>query len=198
MDCVVLSSHVYTDSEISGASQNRPAYARLLKAAKDRDFEAIIIESQDRLWRDQGEMHSALKRLRFWGIRVFSVATGTDLTERTGKLMASVLGWKDEIFLDDLREKTRRGMRGQVSRGLSAGGRAYGYRSEPVRDENGQVVGARRIIDPAEAEVVNRIFSLYNGGESPKTIAHRLNMEKNGASAALAGAPCRRLDLDND
>jgi DNA invertase Pin-like site-specific DNA recombinase len=62
-------------------------------------------------------MHSALKRLRFWGIKVFSVSTRTDLTDRTGKLMASVVGWKDEIFAEDLRDKTRRGMMGQFRRG---------------------------------------------------------------------------------
>ncbi len=69
-------------------------------------------------------MHYALERLAFWGVRVFSVATGGDLTDRTGRLVASVMGWKDEAFLAYLRDKTRRGMAGQVRRGLSAGGRA--------------------------------------------------------------------------
>jgi len=88
------------------------------------------------------------------------------------------MGWKDQAFLEDLRDKTRRGMAGQVSRGLCAGGRAYGYRSEPVLDELGREIGRRRIIEPAEADVVRRIFQLYAEGMSPKTIAHRLNAER--------------------
>lgn len=49
-------------------------------------------------------MDHALKRLRFWGIKVFSVYNGTDLTDKTGKLVASVMRWKDEAFIEDLKE----------------------------------------------------------------------------------------------
>lgn len=50
--------------------------------------------------------------------------------DQSGRLVASVKGLMDEAFLDGLREKTRRGMLGQVRRGFSAGGHPYGYRSE--------------------------------------------------------------------
>ncbi len=143
--CVVLDACAYRDEEWSGATDQRPGYQALLLAAKERRFDAILVESQDRLWRNQGEMHQALERLTFWNIRVFSVGTGSDLTGRTGRLVASVMGWKDEAFLADLRDKTHRGMQGQLSRGLSTGGRAYGYRSELVHDANGSVVGHRRV-----------------------------------------------------
>lgn len=151
--------------------------ANLGEDAKNRRFAAILVESQDRLWRDQGEMHYALKRLRFWGIRVIAVGTGADLTDRTGRLLASVMGWKDEAFLDDLRDKTRRGMAGQVRRGLSAGGRAFGYCSEPTYNEQRQIAGYKRVINGQEAAIVRRIFELYDAGYSPKTIVHMLNKE---------------------
>jgi site-specific DNA recombinase len=173
----VLDSHVYTDSEISGAVQQRSGYAALLQAASQRCFGAVLVESQDRLWRDQGEMHQALKRLRFCGVQVIAVSTGMDLTDRAGKVLATIYGLKDELFLDDLRDKTRRGMLGQVGRGYAVGGRAYGYRSKAVLDGAGQVIGARRVIDPEEAKVVVRIFEMYASGYSPKTIAHMLNDE---------------------
>jgi site-specific DNA recombinase len=177
-DCQVLDAYIFSDSEISGAVSERPGYAHLLDAARTGQFGAILVESQDRLWRDQAEMHAALKRLAFWGIRVIAVTTGTNLTDRTGKVLASIMGLKDELFLQDLKDKTRRGMMGQVRRGLSVGGRAFGYRSEPVRDANGQVTGYHRVIDPEEAAVVRRIFELYDAGYSPKTIAHILNDER--------------------
>ncbi len=175
--CSVLEDHIYTDQEISGTIGQRPAYTQLLASAKAHEFDAITVESQDRLWRDQAEMHAALKRLRFWGIKVFSVATGTDLTDKTGGLMASVMGWKDEAFLADLRDKTRRGMLGQIKRGFAVGGRAFGYRSEARFNEEHQVVGSQRVVDANEAKVVRRIFEMYAGGMSPKTIARRLNAE---------------------
>jgi DNA invertase Pin-like site-specific DNA recombinase len=76
----VVADHVYIDQEISGTTAERPGYRSLMDAAKVHKFEAILVEAQDRLWRDQGEMHNALKRLRFWGVKVFSVAAGADLT----------------------------------------------------------------------------------------------------------------------
>ena len=175
--CRVLDAHLYSDSEISGAVTERPGYVHLLDAARTGQFGAILVESQDRLWRDQAEMHAALKRLTFWGIRVIAVTTGTNLTDRTGKVLASIMGLKDELFLQDLKDKTRRGMMGQVRRGFSVGGRAFGYRSQPVRDDSGQVTGYHRVIDPQEAAVARRIFELYDAGYSPKTIAHVLNDE---------------------
>lgn len=172
----VVDGHVYTDQELSGSTAERPGYKSLMGAAKTHQFEAILVEAQDRLWRDQGEMHNALKRLSFYGVKVFSVAAGVDLTDRNGKMMVSVKGLMDEAYIEDLRDKTRRGMLGQVRRGLSVGGRAYGYRSEPTYNGEHQLVGTQRMIDPYEARVIRRIFKLYVRGASPKTIAHRLNV----------------------
>ncbi|MCL6554247.1 MAG: recombinase family protein, partial [Firmicutes bacterium] len=171
--------YVLCDHEISGATAERPGYQRLLRLAQRREVDAVFVEAQDRLWRDAAEMYQALKRLRYWGVRVFSVSTGADLTDRTGKIVAALVGLKDELFIEDLRDKTRRGMLGQISRGYSAGGRAFGYRSEPVYDDVGRVVGYRRVVDPHEAEVVRYIFRLYAvEGLTPRAIAHRLNEER--------------------
>jgi hypothetical protein len=38
----------------------------------------------------------------------------------------------NELYLDDLREKTHRGLVGCTARGLSTGGRIFGYRAVPV------------------------------------------------------------------
>jgi len=176
--CAVSGEHLFADEELSGANGRRPGYQRLFAGARDHAFDAIIVEAQDRLWRNQAEMHQAITILRFLGVKVFSVATGSDLTDYSGRVLATVLGLKDEMFLEDLRAKTYRGMIGNVLRGGAPGGRAFGYRSEPVRDEAGGVIGYRRVIDPTEAEIVRYIFRLYAVENlTPRAIAHRLNAE---------------------
>jgi site-specific DNA recombinase len=95
------------------------------------------------------------------------------------------MGWKDEAYLEDLKNKTRRGLAGRAQRGLSAGGRAYGYHTVPVTDPQGRtdahgaplVLGYRREICESEARVVRRIFQAFADGQSPDAIAKQLNAE---------------------
>lgn len=102
-------------------------------------------------------------------------------------------------------------MAGAVLRGRAVGGRAFGYRSEPVTDETGRVVGARRVVGPVEAEVVRYIFGLYVDGLTPRAIAHRLNAEGvkpprtahgrpsgSWTPATIAGSTVRALGILNN
>lgn len=105
-------------------------------------------------------------------------------------------GLVNELYLDDLREKTHRGLAGNFDRGMSAGGRSYGYRTEDTPH------GRRLVIDPAEAEEVRGIFEAYADGHSVRVIAHRLNARgvptARGGSwgvAALAGSSAKGTGL---
>ncbi|MCJ8333420.1 MAG: recombinase family protein, partial [Epibacterium sp.] len=60
------------------------------------------------------------------------------------------------------------GMSGNISEGLSAGGKAYGYTPVPGRAGELQVV-------PHEADVIQQIYEAYAEGMSPRDIAHDLN-----------------------
>ena len=78
------------------------------------------------------------------------------------------------LFLKDLADKTRRGLRGRVEQGRSAGGNSYGY------DVTGRVSDSargERCVNEKEAEIIRRIFEEYCSGKSPKKIAHDLNRE---------------------
>jgi len=76
------------------------------------------------------------------------------------------------LFLKDLADKTRRGLRGRVEAGKSGGGLCYGY--WVVRSLSGtSVTTGEREIEPDEAAVVERIFREFIGGASPKQIAKR-------------------------
>lgn len=57
--------------------------------------------------------------------------------------------------------RTRRGLRGNAEKGLSTGGKAYGYKS--AVDNAGKKV---RLVDPVTAPVVVRIFEMRAAGMS--------------------------------
>lgn len=69
-----------------------------------------------------------------------------------------------------------------AKRGYVVGGRVFGYRNHVVyngedRDGNPLRSHVERVIDPKEAEVVRRIFTLYDSGYGLKRIAKLLTSE---------------------
>lgn len=167
---------IYADAALSGTHTERPALQRLLRAAESRQVDVLLIEDLSRLSRDLGESDRLLKRLRFHGVRVLAV-DGFDSDSSWSHMEAGLKGLMAEAYIQDLARRTHRGQVGTVTRGQSAGGRVYGYRSEPIIDPTGRITGYRRVIDEAEAAIVRRIFDLYTAGHSAYAIAHRLNSE---------------------
>ena len=160
---------VFSDHALTGSSVHRPRYQALLDGVFRRLFQIIVAESLDRLSRDQEDLAALYKRCEFAGIRIYTSAEGW-----INELHVGLKGTMSALFLKDLAEKTRRGLRGRVAAGASAGGLSYGYAVVPA--PAGEDRGARTTV-PAQAAVVVRIFRDYANGLSPKTIAAALNAE---------------------
>lgn len=153
----------YSDAHMTGSNTFRPGYQALVKAALDKQFDRIVSESLDRLSRDQEDTAGLFKRLTFAGVDMWTLAEG-----EIGAMAVGFKGTMNALYLKDLVEKTRRGMRGLVEQGKSGGGLCYGYSVTAVGD---------RAINAVEAKVVIRIFEAYANGASPLAIAKALNAE---------------------
>lgn len=157
----------YDDKAKSGASLvERDGLLRLINDARTGEFSIVVVEALDRISRDQEDMAAIYKRLRFLGIEIIAVHDGKADTIQIG--IRSLIG---AVYLEDLKHKVRRGMKGRVKDGLSAGGKAYGYK--PVLGRPGELA-----IDEAEAAVVRRIFAEFVAGKSPREIAWGLNQDR--------------------
>src|SRR5581483_11080625 len=168
---------VFEDAALSGCGiEHRAGYQRLLDAALSipPPFDAVLVEDLSRLTRDLSEALRLYHRLRLHGVELVGVSDGISTDRQGAKVQLAVKGLVNELYLDDLRDKTHRGLAGRVQRGLSAGGRTFGYRTVAAPDEAG---AARIEVDPGEAEIVRRIFREYAAGRSMRTIAWRLNAE---------------------
>lgn len=164
---------VYADAALSGTHlASRPEALRLLEDARARRFDAVIAEALDRLSRDQEDVAAIFKRLAFAGVKILTLAEGA-----VDELHIGLKGTMNALFVKDLAAKTRRGQQGRAIKGLSAGGRSYGYDVVRALDDKGELVRGRRRINEAEASVVRRIFADYVAGKSPRAIAKALNME---------------------
>jgi site-specific DNA recombinase len=161
---------VYRDAAMSGATVLRPGYQAMLAGAREAEFDVVVAEALDRLSRDQEDIAALFKRLQFAGIQLVTLAEG-----EIGVLHIGLKGTMNALFLKDLADKTRRGLRGRVEAGKSAGGNAYGYDLARHYDASGEPVRGGRTINSGEADIVREIFARYADGEAPRMIAFDLN-----------------------
>jgi site-specific DNA recombinase len=171
----------YEDAAVSGASLMRPGFQAMMRAALAGTFDVVLAESLDRFSRDQEDTAGLFKRLTFAGVRVVTVSEGD-----IGYLHIGLKGTMNAMYLHDLAEKTRRGLRGRVETGRSGGGISYGYRV--VRALEGQPRGEREV-HTGEAEVVRRILRAFVAGVSPKEIGKTLNTEGIAGPMGVAWSP---------
>jgi len=163
---------VYKDAAISGASTLRPGYQSMLQDARDGRFDVMVAESLDRLSRDQEDVAALYKRLSFAGIAIVTLDDG-EITD----MHVGLKGTMNAMQLKVIADKTRRGLRGRIEAGFSAGGISYGYDVVRKIGPDGMPVRGLRRINPDEAAVVVRIFEAYAAGRSGRRIAHDLNAE---------------------
>jgi site-specific DNA recombinase len=156
----------FEDRAKSGASiHNRDGINKLMQAAKRGEFDILVVESLDRISRDQEDLASIYKKLTFAGIAILTVHEG-----RADQMQVGLRGILSAIFLTDLAHKVRRGAAGNVRNGKHAGGLAYGYRTTPGKP-------GEWVIHQAEAKIIRRIFRMYLAGARSGQIVEILNSE---------------------
>src|SRR5258708_2283191 len=182
----VLDQHIYRDSEISGATDERQALKRMLAAvnSRSREFDCVLVDDTSRLSRSLGDADRIVKELQFAGVKIVYVAQGFDSESESAGMLTAIYGGINAQYLVDLGKKTFRGVEGLAQRKLHTGGRCFGYRNvqiehEAERDSHGKPVicGVRLEVEPQQAKTVRRIFSMYAEGRSLKFITKKLNEE---------------------
>jgi site-specific DNA recombinase len=172
----------FIDKAVSGSRSDRPAYQQMLKAAQAREFDVLVIDDLSRFGRDQVEAERAIRRLEFSGLRIIAIGDGYDSQSKARKIQRGVKGLMNELYLDDLKEKTHRGLTGQALKKFWAGGKPYGYRLIRIKDPSkldsygeALAIGTSLEIAEEQAAIVRWIFARYGDGWSPRAIAAELN-----------------------
>jgi DNA invertase Pin-like site-specific DNA recombinase len=136
----------YQEEGVSGTKASRPQLDRLMRSARGRELDAIVVAKLDRWGRSMRHLCDALGELDDVGVRFASVAEAVDSSTPAGRLLRNVLGAIAEFERDVIIERTSSGMRAVARGGFWPGGPPpYGYRVE--RDGN----RARLVVDETEA-----------------------------------------------
>ncbi|MGH1447025.1 MAG: recombinase family protein, partial [Cognatishimia sp.] len=162
----------YSDRAISGASLMRSGMQKMLRDSQTGRFDLVISEAMDRLSRSQADIALIYERCQFQRVMIETLSEGL-----LSELHIGMKGSMNAMFIKDLGDKTRRGLMGRALAGKCAGGKAYGYKNIVKFTEAGDHIKGDRTIIPTEAVTINRIFTDYSNGISPKKIAEALNNE---------------------
>ena len=167
----------YTDAGISAKKgSHRPALEMLLNDAQAGLFDIVIVDKIDRFYRHLSSLLTALEKLNSWQVSFASVQERLDFTTVWGKLTLTVLGTLAEIYIDNLRQETRKGKKQRARNGLWNGNIPYGYcrgNCSSCKEANGvnycPNFGSKDIdndprqliLHPVESQVVRHIYQLY-------------------------------------
>lgn len=156
----------YADRAVSGTTDNRPEFQRMIKDSKRKQFDLVIVWKLDRFARNRYVSAKYKSQLKQNGVRVVS-ANETISEGADGILLESMLEGMAEWYSADLKDKVIRGLNLNADKCLWNGGTLpIGY----VVDEEQHLQP-----NPMTAPYVLEVFKQYDGGSTLTQILNYLN-----------------------
>ena len=155
----------YDDRALTGKTDKRPSFLRMIKDSAKREFQYVIVYALDRFSRNKYDSAIYKQKLKENGVRVVSAMEHiTD--DPSGVLLESLLEGMAEYYSKELSQKINRGLKDNAEKGIVNGSVPLGYRRGA--DGHAEVI-------PEEAETVREIFRRVIEGEPLIRIAEDLN-----------------------
>src|ERR1017187_5699436 len=130
--------HVYADDGVSGTIpiELRPAGSDLVRDARLKRFDQILVYRLDRLGRETRLILNAVAEFEKCGVRVKSMTEEFDTSSATGRLMLTLLSGFAAHERDVIRERSVAGTNRKAEAGVWLGGVvAYGYIKEGAKGQ---------------------------------------------------------------
>jgi DNA invertase Pin-like site-specific DNA recombinase len=151
----------YADHGISGSKDRRPELDRLMKDARARKFDAVLVARFDRFARSTKHLVTALEEFGALGIDFISLSESVDTSTPMGKMIFTVLGAVAELERNLIRERIAMGL-------------------DRARKQKKVLGRPRRIFDRSKA------LALRSEGKTLREIASELGINKDTVRTALA------------
>ncbi|MBE5791658.1 MAG: recombinase family protein [Clostridiales bacterium] len=150
----------YIDRALSGTTDDRPDFQRMITDASKKQFDRIIVWKLDRFARNRYDSAFYKHKLKQHGIRVISAMENVGEGDES-ILLEALLEASAEYYSLDLRKKIKRGQRETIAKGRWCGGNIpYGYKVN-----EGKLVASEKT-----APVIQYVFKQYASGVSMKVI----------------------------
>jgi putative DNA-invertase from lambdoid prophage Rac len=96
--------------DVGSGAKDRPGRESLLKAARRREIDVIVVWRLDRWGRSVADLMATLRELTELGVGFASLTEALDLTTPSGRAMAGMLAIFAEFEREILRERVRAGI----------------------------------------------------------------------------------------
>lgn len=143
----------YRDEGVSGSKDRRPSLDQLMKDARARKFDVIIVARFDRFARSVSHLLRALEEFRALGIDFVSLSEAVDTSTPMGKMIFTVLGAVAELERNLIQERIHMGL-------------------QRARKEGKQLGRKRIIVDRG------KIRELQAAGKSVRAIAELMGLNR--------------------
>ena len=159
--------HEYIDRAVSGRTDNREEFQKMLSDTAKKQFQVIILWKVDRFGRNREEITFNKYRCKKNDVRVEYVAENVPDSPE-GVILESVLEGMAEYYSLQLSQNIRRGQyEGAKKHNVLSGNIPLGYKA----------VDKKYVIDESTAPVIKEIYALYASGCSTAQIIRQLNSE---------------------
>ena len=183
-DFVLLT--VYADRGISGTSDKRPEFQRMIKDSASKQFDAVIVHKLDRFARNRYDSAFYKNILKKNNIKLISVLENLQDTPES-VILESVIEGMNEYYSLNLSREVRKGLQENALECKVTGGPpALGYTVDKETK--------KYIINEFEAEAVRLIFQMYIDGYSYGDIIEVLN---NKGYHTRRGKPFAKNSINN-
>jgi DNA invertase Pin-like site-specific DNA recombinase len=157
----------FEDTGISGTKDKRPELDRMMKAARARKFDVLVVYRSDRLFRSMRHMVLCLEELAALGIDFVSVTEPFDMTTPTGRLLLHLVSAFASFERDVLVSRVHSGLEAAKRRGKVLG--RPGLRLNPleVQQMKGRGMSVRQIAKTLGTSPTNVHRALQAGVPNP-------------------------------
>ena len=111
----------YCDIAVYGRRQGRPQLNALMVAARNREFDCVLVWKFDRFARSTRHLLVALEEFNHLSVRFISVQDQIDTASPMGRAMFTIIGAMAELESSLISERVTAGMKAAALRGKSLG-----------------------------------------------------------------------------
>ncbi|HCI53074.1 MAG TPA: recombinase family protein [Gallionella sp.] len=181
----------YIEAGASATDDKRPEFQQMLSdaLASPPPYQAIIVHSRSRFFRDLLEFLMYEKKLKRAECRVISITQQTS-DDPAGEMASKMFSLFDEYSSKENGKHTLRAMKENARRGFFNGSRpCFGYRAVECFMEGDNTRKKKRAeIDPSESSTVRHIFDYYLNGHQGKVMgAKDIALHLNATGISLRG-----------